>query len=35
MPKLEQSLFLYRDGMKVGEVKSPARKTATTTSWLI
>ncbi len=21
MPKLEQSLFLYRDGMKVGEVK--------------
>jgi sulfur relay (sulfurtransferase) complex TusBCD TusD component (DsrE family) len=21
MPKLEQTLFLYRDGMKVGEVK--------------
>ena len=21
MPKLEQGLFLYRDGMKVGEVK--------------
>jgi hypothetical protein len=21
MPKLEQSLFLYREGMKVGEVK--------------
>jgi sulfur relay (sulfurtransferase) complex TusBCD TusD component (DsrE family) len=21
MPKMDQSLFLYRDGMKVGEVK--------------